>query len=412
MPLVGLVNGKRVASTDLSADEFDALKADVRAKRRVLTLPCGLPGHGKVSKLGTQYFVHNPGGDGCSARETPEHLLAKSIIVKAARAAGYDAEPEVRGHTDVDGVAEEWIADVMVTNRHGHRIVFEVQWSRQDEQAYRARTARYAAADISRTAWFARRADHLPPAGKEIPIFDLRIEGTDAEVAIGGKVMPLADAVHGLLTGRIQHRTHLADTGPSRTELIVVGDDCYRCKREFAVWDVQQTIVTGRCGVEARSAFRPSLFAPDRPESDPVVRAAAAAQADAMGLRLARLDTRTSKTSGGAYLGFVCPWCNQLSGDFFIDQLVRDARIYGDPKIITVTTATTAVKHPHWCVGGAAGPCENPTPAILAKLERERQLVDGPPSVDVPQPDRAPMSPETARRIARRMMRGSMFPRY
>lgn len=42
--------------------------------------PCGFPGHTRTSRLGTQYFAHNPGGDGCSAGEATHHLLAKSII--------------------------------------------------------------------------------------------------------------------------------------------------------------------------------------------------------------------------------------------------------------------------------------------------------------------------------------------
>ena len=57
MPLLGLVDGVRVVSSLLSADEFEVLKAAVRAKRRALTLPCGYPGHAKTSKLGTPYFA-------------------------------------------------------------------------------------------------------------------------------------------------------------------------------------------------------------------------------------------------------------------------------------------------------------------------------------------------------------------
>jgi hypothetical protein len=77
MPLLGLVDGVRTVSCLLSADEWDEVKADVKAKRRTVTLPCGLPGHAKTSRLGTQYFAHNADCDGCSAQETAEHLLSR-----------------------------------------------------------------------------------------------------------------------------------------------------------------------------------------------------------------------------------------------------------------------------------------------------------------------------------------------
>lgn len=95
MPLVAVVDGERVVSTLLSSADWSVLKDDVRAKRRTVTLPCGYAGHAKTSRLGTPYFAHNPGGDGCSAGETAEHLLAKAIIVRAATEAGWTAEPEI-----------------------------------------------------------------------------------------------------------------------------------------------------------------------------------------------------------------------------------------------------------------------------------------------------------------------------
>lgn len=77
MPLSGLVDGERVVSSLLTADEWAALKDDVRAKRRAIAMPCGWAGLAKTSKLGTAYFAPKPGGDGCTAGETAQHLLPK-----------------------------------------------------------------------------------------------------------------------------------------------------------------------------------------------------------------------------------------------------------------------------------------------------------------------------------------------
>jgi competence CoiA-like predicted nuclease len=143
--LVALVDGVRTVSILLSDDRWLGLQAAARKKSVALTLPCGLPGHLRTSRLGTRHFAHNPGGGGCAehVRETAQHLLAKSIIIRAASAAGWHAEPESRG----DG----WVADVLAT-KDGRRIAFEVQWSAQTRDEYQHRQGRYEAASGSPTA--------------------------------------------------------------------------------------------------------------------------------------------------------------------------------------------------------------------------------------------------------------------
>jgi hypothetical protein len=189
MPLSGLIDGERVVSSLLTTEEWAALKEDVRAKRRAIAMPCGWPGQAKTSKLGTAYFAHSPGGDGCTAGETAQHLLAKSIIVDAITAAGWTAEPEVPG--------EGWVADVMAT-RGDVRVVFEVQWSNQTLDEYRHRQQRYLSAGIDAVAWFALRTDHLPTADKNLPVFALAIsDHGEATVGISGTEVALSDASGG-----------------------------------------------------------------------------------------------------------------------------------------------------------------------------------------------------------------------
>ena len=74
----------------------------------------------RVSKLGTQHFVHARRSDACtSAPESAEHLLLKSIILVAVRNAGWDGDVEVCSQEG------GWRADVMAS-KDKLRVAFEV----------------------------------------------------------------------------------------------------------------------------------------------------------------------------------------------------------------------------------------------------------------------------------------------
>ena len=178
MPLSGLVDGEPVVVACSPTEEWAHLKEDVRAKRRGTRCACGWKGLAKTSKLGTAYFAHAPGGDGCSAGESAQHLRAKAIIVEAITRAGWTAQTEVPG----DG----WVADVMAT-RGDVRVVFEVQWSRPDPRRVRDTvSSRYLDSGIAAIAWFARHADDLPRADKQLPVFGLDIDEEARPPSIGG----------------------------------------------------------------------------------------------------------------------------------------------------------------------------------------------------------------------------------
>jgi hypothetical protein len=366
MPLVGLVDGERVVSSLLTSEQWAALKEDVRAKRRAITLPCGFAGHAKTSKLGTTYFAHNPGGDGCSAGETAQHLLAKAAIVDAALAAGWQAEPEVAG----DG----WVADVMAT-RGSVRVVFEVQWSRQSLADYEFRQKRYREAGVASTAWFARHTDGLPLTSRDLPIFGLAIDDeNNPVVTIGAKAIPLAEGIERLLGGRLKHRDYVANGQPAQTAVEVLSTECWNCKEDFVVWDVARTVVTGNCESTGVSRFRVGVFSPDRPENDNDIKRAVAKWAGARNLTAANMGRRVTKTSGTQYMAFICPHCNRVSGDVpLIQQLSR-----GGDEAITCLTQPIAVAQPHWCLAKDAEVCFDPPEAVRMRLDYEQTLHDRP----------------------------------
>jgi hypothetical protein len=361
MPLVGLVDGERVVSSLLTTEQWAALKADIRAKRRALVLPCGLPGHAKTSKLGTAYFAHNAGGDQCSAGETPQHLLAKSLILQAIAAVGWTAEPEVAG----DG----WVADVMAT-RGSTRVVFEVQWSRQSREDYRHRQQRYQDAGIASIAWFARHTDGLSAVDQSLPVFGLAIsdEG-DATATVGDTSLPLAEVVERLLTRRLQYRTYLSDAQPATARVDGARIDCYRCGKPFGVWSVERINVGGRCGSTGYRG-RPVTddFPTVRPETDPAIREAGARLAKKVGVAPANLGTRSTKASGTRYMAFVCPHCAATCGEMYVRKEFGVWDNHGLSALVPV--APTAVRQPHWCLARTDGTCLEPPEQVVNEVQR------------------------------------------
>jgi hypothetical protein len=359
MPLSGLVDGEPVVSCLLTEEEWAQLKDDLRAKRRTATMRCGWKGLAKTSRLGTQYFAHAPGGDSCSAGESAQHLRAKAVIVEAIARAGWTAQTEVPG----DG----WVADVMAT-RGDVRVVFEVQWSRQDLAEYRHRQNRYLDSGIAGIAWFARHADGLPRADKQLPVFGLDIDDAgEATVMVGVASIPLAEAVDRLLTRRLQHREYVANGQPA---LVVVGAGimgCYRCHKEFGVWTARQTIVEGRCGRREIRDQRPRVFAQHRAEALPEVRAAGEQMAQELGVAPGRIFRRYTQTAGGHYMAFTCPHCNATCGDMFVAELFNGKNSVRNTQI---HVPATVVVRPHWCLAGDEGLCPIPPEAALAEYAR------------------------------------------
>lgn len=191
MPLRALIDGRDLVAPLLDDVEWEELRADVRAKRVALGLPCcATCAFPRVSKLGTRHFVHRR-ANGCSGSgETFQHLWTKAEVLHACAESGWEAQAEVAG----DG----WRADVLAT-RGEARIAFEAQWSPQEEEGSRFRQERYAADGI-RGCWLSR-GDAPAPARRELPIFRLRPDAEQvAVVELGGRSYGVREFV-GLLLG-------------------------------------------------------------------------------------------------------------------------------------------------------------------------------------------------------------------
>ena len=352
MPLVALVDGQRKVSSLLSRDEWSTLQRFVRAKEGTLTLLCGLPGHPKTRK-GTRFFAHNPGfGSGCAEHpgETVQHLRAKDIIVRAAVAAGWEAQPEVVG----DG----WVADVLA-EKDGKKVAFEVQWSAQVDADYAFRQERYASAGV-RCAWFVRHERSVHAPTKELPIFLLAEDGDDMTANLGGGLQPLADGVTALLQGRLRHRDYVSSGDPAEMTVHLHQDQCYACRAPFIFWTVAGTTATGPCGLTHWEEGHYGLFADDRIEASPTIRHAAAQAASGLTVPLAILSMRSTKMSGTTYMAFSCPKCRAVSGDMYIRNMLME-KGYEEPfRKVSLPVGEHGLPHPHWCLDTGAGHCATP----------------------------------------------------
>lgn len=108
--------------------------------------------HAKVSPRGTRYFAHDPNGPNCAmAGESLEHHLLKLELAIAIRAAGHQAQLEVRGP------GGRWRADVLSSSPDGAiQMAWEAQLSAITPQEIDARTQRLAADGVG-VCWVSTR---------------------------------------------------------------------------------------------------------------------------------------------------------------------------------------------------------------------------------------------------------------
>ncbi|MGW2203152.1 competence protein CoiA family protein [Streptomyces sp. NPDC001774] len=108
------------------------------------------------SVLGLPHFAHRRRTPDCPlAGESVEHLLLKSDLATAARAAGWDAVLEAAAPHGA------WRADVLAVSPGGRRFALEAQLSPITEDDVLERTERYAADEVE-VCWFDDRERPRP----------------------------------------------------------------------------------------------------------------------------------------------------------------------------------------------------------------------------------------------------------
>ena len=287
-----------------------------------LKLPCcNSPVSLKTSKLGTRFFAHKR-RDGCtSGPETPEHILAKSIIAAAAMDAGWQVRPEER-YLDKDGTC---IVDVSCRKPESSRgLAFEIQWSRQKPDVTKARTQRYERHGL-RSLWLMRQTD--VPVSRSTPAVILQPSGVGFDVVIPdpwGSIsnprrssIPLAAFVRGVLDGKFSFG--LASGGSVPIEVMGMETPCWSCGRAAMV--IKEVMLrTDRLpgGYPSIGFGIRNLGDTSEPFRSKILDAVREAMPNVP------LGIRHSKTRGDRYLANSCPGCGALFGDFYMHELDDD----------------------------------------------------------------------------------------
>jgi hypothetical protein len=353
-----LVDGERTVSTLLEPDAWVTLRADVRAKRRAITMtPCGVPGIAKTSPRGTQFFAHKSGHSDCGSAHPGEsalHLAAKAEILLGCADAGWDVLPEVRAD---DG---SWIADVLAV-RGGWKVAFEVQVSQQTHDRYVERQARYRR-DGVRCAWYVKHAASVLAPDAELPTFLLEEDEHKALfVHVAEHRLSLREAAQGRLNGTIKFRQYVSngELGHLKVEL-AASDACWRCDTSYLLWRVTEQRVLGRCGRIASQdlAAGSQMWGDSKPEADPAVRKVVSDAAEAHPLPLAKLSMKYTKTTNSRYMAFSCPRCGGVYGDWFLSGFWMNAHYDSDITTLTLPGRARGLKDPHWCVDQGGGVCD------------------------------------------------------
>ena len=235
MPLLANTRaGSSLAAWSMSLPDWDALKSCYR-NLGLSAGCCGAPVVPVTSKLGWLFFRHVSGSD-CSHGETAEHIIAKTIVARAAESLGCTVATEFSGPNDA------WRADVMAAHPKGlWRTALEIQLSPCTLEDLEERQERYAN-DGVRGAWFVGRTFPDHRASHALPLFRLVFGRTAGRIAprvrLGGAGSPqsaldLADFTARLLTRRV-----VFSQPPSRTQefsAVAMAGRCWRCHRDILV---------------------------------------------------------------------------------------------------------------------------------------------------------------------------------
>jgi hypothetical protein len=364
MPLSAYINGERQIAPLLDSSEWETL----RARKPAIELGCCRSrGFMRVSKLGTQHFVHARRSDACtSAPESAEHLLLKSIILVAVRNAGWDGDVEV---CSPDG---GWRADVMAS-KDKLRVAFEVQLSTIPFLELAARQQAYSDSGV-RGCWFYGYGALNPPVPTttDMPVFPFSYSINNSvapskrgmlpdQVRIGSHEMPLPDAVSALLNRQFR-RCAKQHVTTSEGITIFRFHECWACHRDFDVFCATQC--SASCDDHLRADQSEDwITSPLKDAGAPwiirKVQQYVAAHPE-MNLMVTYPGWYWAQNSRRKHFTFCCFHCGALIASEIFEQLLEDNSCMQSPQYclgtltnIPLRTKQEFIDSPHWCYSKA-----------------------------------------------------------
>ncbi len=352
MPLRAIINGKEFIAPLIEDSEWERLKKDISASKKLIILPCcNQSGFMRISKLGTKHFVHKRNTECSWEPESLQHLKAKSDIAIACKQANYEVSTEVPG--------PDWRADVMAT-KGKVKIAFEVQISPQTHEATTERQERYIR-DCIRGCWFfsERLGCSLmatESANKDLPLFLLSMEEDKSlYVSLNGKSYSLIDFVESLLCKRIKFCQSLKSRREQTIQIVFYETKCWKCNKRTHAYFLKNPYQS-RCGITLFGSETPIWSKGElvfRPEILSVVRDFLKTDR-AVSLKMGPIKRRYIKEARGWYLSFGCFWCDSVFGESF--RFDESLSIFGHMENATMIFERTVIPNEpiieefsHWC---------------------------------------------------------------
>lgn len=330
-------DGHELLSLDFDAEAWIDLRVRNRKARSLKMTCCGADVSLRQTKLGTQYFAHAKKGTCQVGIDPAEVLLAREIIARVARRAGwvvtFDASAAPNGE---DG----WTVDVLARRAGGKPVAFKVQWGRisLDE------VARYQAAAQAlgiRTLWLMRQRSI--PVSNAVPAFRLNHDAGANRYSVSlpgpyyhpafatsknsdgpnfwGQHIELGLFVEGALGGKLCFAPQIGRTLP--LDVCAAYTDCWRCKKTTGV--VIDLCFAASRVLQGASDVTATIYDFDG-ESGGVALLMSTLPAETLALHgIGPIKPRYSRTEGQPYLSNGCIHCDALMGRFFDHEIAYDA---------------------------------------------------------------------------------------
>jgi len=355
MPLRAIINNHEVISSFLSAEEWNELKNKVKSNSLdVIIYQTQKKGYLRKSKKGLQHFVHKKGEVPENWKpESPQHLLVKNEILLGCKDAGWEGKPEFKEN--------EWEADVLATNGK-HRIVFEVQWSPQSYDKTIERQNKYVKDNI-RCCWFFKKPlkeftkwNNNLEANNDIPLFKIfETEDNEIKVQFYGEIMTVRHFVKILLEGKIKFSQQKKAIRIQNLAIYFLETTCWKCGTLQHIYFLQDT-VKSKCGLEMD--FLGSMWDDEDFKYNSQILNAVnnfTKTEEGQQIRMGQIKKRFSKTVGHSYMSFGCFKCDAIFGDWFLNEDIIEAKMYGTSFELNVEIKLPdiVVQQNHWCY------CEN-----------------------------------------------------
>ena len=329
---------QELLSIDFDTAGWENLRARNRKDRALKMTCCGADVALRQTKLGTQYFAHAKKGSCTACTDTAEVMLAKEVIAKAVRRAGWNISVETPGKPDGEG---GWTLDVKADRESGKPVAFKVQWGLLPLDEVARYQAMSQAAGI-RTLWFMRQKSI--PVEKAIPAFRFShdVQTNMCVVSLPGPYyhpafassknsegpnywrqhVELGSFVEGTLAGKLRFAPQVGHTLP--LDICVAYTDCWRCKKTTG-------LVIDLCFAASRVLPGAADVTANIYDFDDEGRGAALLISTLPVETLARhgigqIKPRYSRTEGRPYLSNGCIHCDALQGRFFDHEVAYDAQ--------------------------------------------------------------------------------------